>query len=609
MIKRIGIFLIVIFFLAPTSTFASVGAGAAQNQTAEQSAAQAATVAAAGGGGGVSLNPVNWVIDAIVNGATHIVFSLIDGAIGLIVKVFVFLANKLVEWAIAINLTITQPGSLAYFGWGLTLNFANLLFVLAIVVIAFGIMFRRAWAKKSLPKLIIIALLINFSFFIAKELIAISDSITSVFLNTGAINLGDFADFFTGGGGKVVQGSAGSTLGKDAAELLSPISAAAFGFIAFLTLLSIAVAFIIRYVSLTILLILLPLALGMSLFSIKVGKMPNAWQAWQDNFLKWLLFGPAMSFFVYLSFQLLGYKQVSSEGGFIQMFGSAMGNNIIIIGILLGGLMVANKMGVAGAATFDGYIKKGQAWGEGIARGGARSMANRVLTAGARPGVAGGAAPTPSHAQRLSNRLIGVPGLRGVAADISVATQGIGKSVTETQEKFKSYDKDTFLRLVETTKFADPAKKAAFAMELAKRNLTNEIDPSKLDELLKSAAQVSRADPTGTSTKTILANRPDLATSFGVSIADAMKRITEPDKISPVSFNSSEVVLNLSNANLERLAKAGTDEQRNIIKSALAKISDDIDMKLVNYRPHYTPQQQQAHTRISEFVTANINWK
>jgi hypothetical protein len=637
MIKRIsifaGIFLITLLFLAPPTAFASAGVVGATGAPAQSDAAQAARQEAAvqaakdaaaqaatnkndsSSNCGFTLNPVTvakCILNTTVSGVVDIFVKIIDSVIGAIVKVFVFLAIVLVKWALDINLTITEPGSLAYFGWGLTLNFANLLFVVAIVAIAFGIMFRRAWAKKSLPRLILIALLINFSFFIAKELIMISDSITKVFLNTGTLNLGNFADFFTGAGNVNIDTSIGSALGKGISSVFfGPIAAIAFGFIAFLTILAIAVAFLVRYVSLTILLILLPLALGMSLLPIKVGKMPNAWQEWQDNFFKWLIFGPAMMFFIYLSFQLLGYKQSAPEGGFIQIFGTELGNYVAIIGILLGGLIVANKMGIAGASTFDGYIKKGQAWGEGMAKGGVRSMANRVLTAGARPGL-NGVAPKQSHAQRLSTRLVGIPGLSGVAAGIGRTTQSVGRSVTETQEEFKSYNNDAFVKLVDTTKLADNAKKTAFAMELAKRNLTDKVSKSKLDELLESAVKVDQSDPTRKSVKTILDNRPDLAfiSSIGMRIEDVMKKITNPNEISSVSFNattphSEEVTLNLSIANLTKLGNTGSDKQRDEIKATLKQI-------LINATANpaaYTPQQTAAYTKIDDFVINNPNWQ
>ncbi len=295
------------------------------------------------------------------------VLFIINGVISIIVGAGIWLSVGLVEWAIAINQTITTVSAgkeegFAHFGWGITLNFANLLFVIAIVVIAFGTMFRRAWGMKLLPKLIGIALLINFSFFIATELITISNKITNVFLPSDILTsrLGSFATFFTSDTSDGLLGvdwsaSVGSTLGSDASRIFSPIFAIVFGFVAILTLISIAVVFFVRYVSLTILLILLPVALGMSLLPIAVGKI-NAWQEWKNNFLKWLIFGPAVAFFIYLAFSLLDYIPATPTGGFVQTAGGSLGNYLALIGILLGGLMVANKMGIAGAGVLQAGV-------------------------------------------------------------------------------------------------------------------------------------------------------------------------------------------------------------------------------------------------------------
>ncbi len=295
------------------------------------------------------------------------VLFIINGVIGIIVGAGIWLSVGLVEWAIAINQTITTVSAgkeegFAHFGWGITLNFANLLFVIAVVVIAFGTMFRRAWGMKLLPKLIGIALLVNFSFFIATELITISNKITNVFLPSDILTsrLGSFATFFTSDTSDGLLGvdwsaSVGSTIGSDASKIFSPIFAIVFGFVAILTLISIAAVFFIRYVSLTILLILLPVALGMSLLPITVGKI-NAWQEWKNNFLKWLIFGPAVAFFIYLAFSLLDYIPATPTGGFVQTAGGSLGNYLALIGILLGGLMVANKMGIAGAGVLQAGV-------------------------------------------------------------------------------------------------------------------------------------------------------------------------------------------------------------------------------------------------------------
>src|SRR4030042_5966834 len=74
-------------------------------------------------------------------------------------------------------------------GWQIVLNFANLGFVLAIIVIAFSTIFRReSYAmKQTLWKLIVAALLVNFSLVIAGAFINVSDIFSDFFLKQSGI--------------------------------------------------------------------------------------------------------------------------------------------------------------------------------------------------------------------------------------------------------------------------------------------------------------------------------------------------------------------------------------------------------------------------------------
>lgn len=306
-------------------------------------------------------------IGAIANSAiVSLVVYLVNIVIGTIANIFIYLAINLVNWSIEMNSTLANGSSFANFGWGITLNIAYFLLVIGIIIIAFGTMLRQNWGLKFLPTLIIIALLINLSYFIATELIVIADNITKVFLNTAdaPLEFTRLADFFTTGitgdinkiatSGKIPTdiSAAIGTAGSSTATLASPFIAIAFSIIAILTLLAIAVTFFIRYIYLTILLILLPVALALSILPIKLAG-GDSWQEWKDSFFKWLLFGPVMAFFIYLAFALLKYPPTATGSTTI---GTKLGDYLSIIGILLGGLFMAKSFGVAGAGIVQAGV-------------------------------------------------------------------------------------------------------------------------------------------------------------------------------------------------------------------------------------------------------------
>lgn len=106
----------------------------------------------------------------------------INYAIAFFAGLFFMLGSKLVEWTLALNSdVIIQPAVTV--GWSITLSFANLGFVLAIIVIAFATILRKEsyGMKQILWKLVIAALLVNFSLVIAGAFISVSDMITKTF--------------------------------------------------------------------------------------------------------------------------------------------------------------------------------------------------------------------------------------------------------------------------------------------------------------------------------------------------------------------------------------------------------------------------------------------
>lgn len=108
---------------------------------------------------------------AVISGAIlNLVASLINFAINL--------GNDL------LNLAAVQRG------WQIVLNFTNLGFILAIIVIAFAtiLQIENYGMKKTLAKLIIAALLVNFSLVIAGSIISLSNSVSGFFMKNSLGN-------------------------------------------------------------------------------------------------------------------------------------------------------------------------------------------------------------------------------------------------------------------------------------------------------------------------------------------------------------------------------------------------------------------------------------
>ena len=268
-------------------------------------------------------------------------------------------------------LPIVQAGS------QVMINFANLGFVFAIIVIAFATIFRvQSYSmKQTLWKLIVAALLINFSLTIAGAFISVANIFTDFFLQQ--MTQSNIADGFMG----ILNPQALVQVAKDPSLLekfLSPINAAikimtsllfviVFSFIVILTFLAIAIMLLIRIVMLGLLLVLMPIVWLLWIFP----GTQKYWSEWWSNFIRWTFFAPIMLFFIVLVIssgtQLQKIRENSGMAAQQQTpvmekafkdnftldpnFFDHLAQIIITTGLLLGGLIAANKMGITFAST------------------------------------------------------------------------------------------------------------------------------------------------------------------------------------------------------------------------------------------------------------------
>ncbi len=298
-------------------------------------------------------------------------------------------------------------------GFKVTLSLANLGFVLAIIVIAIAtiVRYESYGMKKVLWKLVVAALLVNFSLVIAGSIINFSDQLSGSFMSafpgqqTGSTMTGDawekikgFNSFASGLAGAFnpqrnwtfaslkesysKTGAQGASLGgQGLAKLFVPIVQVIFTavtsvFILF-ALLSLVVLLMIRYVYLGILLILMPLAWLLWIFPLT----EKNWSKWWGKFIKWTFFAPITLFFLWLviltssamsakitdpsntvsGLQALGYVPAGGEGlladigglfgGFInQILGNFL-QALILVALTIAGFFAANAMALETSKT------------------------------------------------------------------------------------------------------------------------------------------------------------------------------------------------------------------------------------------------------------------
>lgn len=189
----------------------------------------------------------------------------------------------------------TDTGSVLYKGWGNMLGLANIVLILAFLMIifaqatSFGI--STYGIKKMLPRIIAAAILINISYFICAILVDLSNIIGANVAELIYSNLGGIAsDGQTGGLAGGVKNIAGSiTAGLIGASGLVVV---AFFFLvpAVIAILSIFVVIAARSAIITLLIIISPLA-----FAAWILPNTDKWfKKWWDIFLQMLVVYPAV---------------------------------------------------------------------------------------------------------------------------------------------------------------------------------------------------------------------------------------------------------------------------------------------------------------------------
>jgi|SRR3989344_2924854 len=279
----------------------------------------------------------------------------------------------LIDFAIKLSYEIFKLEAVTV-GWKIMLNFTNLGFVLGIIIIAFATILRieSYGMKQILWKLVVAALLVNFSLVIAGAFISVSNTVADVFLDaTTADNLSNAlanamqpqkflkvkADsdpsawsFITGGLSAVIK------------FLTSLLFILIFTFLTILAFLTLFVMLLVRIIFLILLLIVSPVVWLLWIFP----HTQKYWTQWWEQFIRWNIFAPAVLFFVYLTVvtaknlnQLVpvvsvkdGAAQGAANAGiFLSNESMQHGMNLLILlGLLYGGIYVANKFSIAGGS-------------------------------------------------------------------------------------------------------------------------------------------------------------------------------------------------------------------------------------------------------------------
>lgn len=393
-------------------------------------------------GGGI----IGSIVDKLAAVMLFVFGGLIRGLMSLIGELVLSVTNMLILVAQYNGFIKSQAVTV---GWVVVRDVANMFFIIILLVIAIAtILNLESFSyKKALPKFLLMAVFINFSKTICGIIIDFGQVVMLTFVNAFKAAAG--ANFIQAFGLDQVMSFAASTSTYDDAAVLGTML---LGLIVLLvalgTMLTLLVVLIARIIVLWILVILSPLAflLAASPFGAEYAK------EWWKNFTSYVISGPILAFFIWLSLIVAGAGVGNTQVGVVSVnpegttnvTASALGtleklsSVIVATAMLLIGLGVTKKLGVAGSG-----------------------MAGAVIDSAKKVGTMPWRAVKKTGSWAYGKTKSGIKGGLETASDITYATTGVALPFSERRQKAKEGRRKNIRQMREAEGMAKTAERMA----------------------------------------------------------------------------------------------------------------------------------------------------
>jgi len=259
----------------------------------------------------------------IVKGYGVVIATTITAVFAFVPALIFFVVAGITNWFTSIVLSIPIiPGSAAgnppqfvIHGWELMRGLANMFFLLILVFIGLAtiLRLREYELQRTLPRLIIAALLVNFSAVLVGFIVDITNLLGSYFLSkVGGFNLHVFTSLYqtNNAASNLIENPVGSYLTTIVGGLVYGIVMFFFYLFAALAFLVVFLVFLLRTIVLWILVIFSPLAFASAVLP---ATRSIIWNRWWAALLQWSFIVVPVSFFLWLS---LSVMTLDSQGLF-----------------------------------------------------------------------------------------------------------------------------------------------------------------------------------------------------------------------------------------------------------------------------------------------------
>lgn len=330
------------------------------------------------------------LVGAGIAAAVVYVAGWVMQAVSMATAGLVSMASLVLQWVLGLAWPYTS-GGIVDIGWPIARDLANIFFVVVLVIIGIATALRLEGyqAKKALPTLIFIILLINFTPVIAGLIVDGSNIVMNFFIE--GLDPGAYFDAHLSAQRSILPASIWEALNPftNIEQLLGSLAIIIMDLLIFFILQVFAILFLVRYVAIWILVILSPIAFA----SYVIPATRSFWKLWWNQFFQWCIFGVIAGFFLYLGTQFLGNLDKivppTSQGftGPADVLINLM--PLLTVGIFyIIGLFVSFSASAMGAKQVMGAFKKGgQATGKVLATSSFKGAWGSLRLAAKSPGT------------------------------------------------------------------------------------------------------------------------------------------------------------------------------------------------------------------------------
>lgn len=302
------------------------------------------------------VNPLAAFVNMLVEGIGNITASIL--------ALIAAIALKILDLTLEYTTAGAKTPDIVFTGWVIIRDFMNIMFVVALIVMGIATIIRvESYNFRNLLfRLIVMAILINFSQIIAITLIDFSNMLINIFKPEGTImDFGRliFQSYITNGDG--LEGALG--YGR------TPLQGIPIVITKWISLVVLSVSFlmvaglmVVRLIGLWFLIMLSPAAYALGILP----RTKSYADMWWDYFIKYLIWGPVVMFFFRISFMFMKDKGNN-------VMNDSIVDNLFISSFIFFGFMIAKKTGMAGASAVTGYadsvLKRAKGYGVKAADG------------------------------------------------------------------------------------------------------------------------------------------------------------------------------------------------------------------------------------------------